>query len=58
VEVKAAATLSSNDVRSLQALATAAGKHWVRGCGAYAGTEVIPFSANLHGVPISRLWSA
>jgi hypothetical protein len=58
VEVKAAATLSSNDVRSLQALATAAGKHWVRGVVLYAGTEVIPFSANLHGVPISRLWSA
>jgi hypothetical protein len=24
----------------------------------YGGTEVIPFSAKLHGVPISRLWSA
>jgi predicted AAA+ superfamily ATPase len=58
VEVKAAATLSGNDVRGLQALATAAGKHWVRGVVLYAGTEVIPFSANLHGVPISRLWSA
>jgi predicted AAA+ superfamily ATPase len=58
VEVKAAATLSSNDVRGLQALATAAGKHWVRGVVLYAGTEVIPFSANLHGVPVSRLWSA
>ena len=58
VEVKAAATLSGNDVRGLQALAIAAGKHWVRGVVLYAGTEVIPFSANLHGVPISRLWSA
>jgi hypothetical protein len=58
VEVKASATLSSKDVRGLQALATAAGKHWVRGVVLYAGTEVIPFSANLHGVPISRLWSA
>jgi predicted AAA+ superfamily ATPase len=58
VEVKAAATLSSNDVRGLQALATAAGKHWVRGVVLYAGTDVIPFSANLHGVPIGRLWGA
>jgi predicted AAA+ superfamily ATPase len=58
VEVKAAATLSANDVRGLQALATAAGKHWVRGVVFYTGTEVIPFSANLHGVPMSRLWSA
>jgi hypothetical protein len=58
VEVKAAATLSANDLRGLQALATAAGKHWVRGVVFYTGTEVIPFSANLHGVPMSRLWSA
>jgi predicted AAA+ superfamily ATPase len=57
VEVKAAATLSGNDVRGLQALATAAGKHWGRGVVLYTGTEVIPFSANLHGVPLSRLWS-
>ena len=58
VEVKAAATLSGNDVRGLQGLATAAGKHWVRGVVLYAGTEVIPFSANVHGVPLSCLWSA
>src|SRR5450631_4316028 len=36
VEVKAAATLSGSDVRGLQALATAAGKHWVRGVVLYA----------------------
>jgi predicted AAA+ superfamily ATPase len=57
VEVKAAATLSGNDVRGLQALATTAGKQWVRGVVLYTGTEVIPFSANLHGVPLGRLWS-
>jgi len=45
-------------VRGLQDLATAAGKHWLPGVVLYAGTKVIPFSANLHGVPISRLWSA
>jgi hypothetical protein len=39
-------------------LQAATGKHWVRGVVLYAGTEVIPFSANLHGVPIGRLWSA
>jgi predicted AAA+ superfamily ATPase len=31
VEVKAAPTFSGNDVRGLQALASTAGKHWVRG---------------------------
>jgi predicted AAA+ superfamily ATPase len=58
VEVKAAATLSGNDVRGLQALAATVGKNWLRGVVLYTGTEVIPFSANLHGVPMSRLWSA
>jgi predicted AAA+ superfamily ATPase len=57
VEVKAAATLSGNDLRGLHAFATTAGKQWVRGVVLYTGTEVIPFSANLHGVPLGRLWS-
>ena len=57
IEVKAAATLSSNDVRGLQALANAAGKKWVRGLVLYTGTEVIPFANNLHGIPVIRLWA-
>jgi len=50
IEVKASSTLSSNDVRGLQALASAAGRKWVRGVVLYTGTEVIPFANNLHGV--------
>jgi hypothetical protein len=57
VEIKASATLSGSDVRGLQALASTAGKHWVRGVVLYTGTQVIPSSANLHGVPKGRLWS-
>ena len=57
VEIKASATLSSKDVSGLQALAEAAGKNWVRGVVLYAGTEVIPFAGNLHGVPFGRLWT-
>jgi hypothetical protein len=57
VEIKAAATLGGNDVRGLQALASAAGRNWVRGVVLYTGTEVIPFSDNLHGVPLAQLWS-
>jgi hypothetical protein len=30
----------------------------MRGVVLYASAEVIPFSDNLHGVPITRLWSA
>jgi predicted AAA+ superfamily ATPase len=55
VEIKASATLGSGDVRGLQALAETAGKNWVRGVMLYAGTEVIPFASNLHGVPFGRL---
>jgi predicted AAA+ superfamily ATPase len=57
IEVKAAATLGSNDVRGLKALADAVGKSWIRGLVLYSGTEVIPFAANLHGVPLNSLWS-
>jgi hypothetical protein len=57
IEVKAAATLGSNDVRGLKALADAVGKSWIRGVVLYSGTEVIPFAADLHGVPLNGLWS-
>lgn len=57
IEVKAAATLGGSDVRGLQTLADAVGKTWVRGVVLYTGSEVVPFSANLHGVPLTRLWS-
>lgn len=57
IEVKASATLSRNDVRGLQALASAAGKKWVRGVVLYTGTEVIPFANNLHGIPVTHLWA-
>lgn len=57
IEVKAAATLGSNDVRGLKALADAVGKSWTRGVVLYSGTEVIPFAADLHGVPLNSLWS-
>ncbi len=57
VEVKASATLHSGDIRGLQALASAAGRRWVRGVVLYAGTEVVPFAGNLHGVPASHLWT-
>ena len=57
VEVKAAASLGASDVRGLQALATAVGKKWVRGVVIYTGATAVPFSANLHGIPIGQLWS-
>jgi hypothetical protein len=57
IEVKASSTLSGTDVRGLRALAETAGKRWVRGVVLYTGTEIIPFAANLHGLPMSHLWA-
>ena len=56
IEIKASATLGGSDVRGLQAMANAAGPRWVRGVVLYTGSEVIPFSSNLHGLPVSQLW--
>ena len=58
IEVKAGATLGGNDVRGLQAMAESVGKRWLRGVVLYTGSEVIPFAADLHGLPMSHLWTA
>ena len=58
IEIKAGATLGGSDVAGLQAMASAAGKRWVRGVVLYTGSDVIPFAANLHGLPMSQLWAA
>jgi hypothetical protein len=57
IELKASATLGGSDFRGLQAMAHAVGKRWVRGVVLYTGTEVIPFASNLHGLPLSHLWT-
>jgi predicted AAA+ superfamily ATPase len=57
IEVKASATLNSGDIRGLQALASTAGGRWIRGVVLYAGTDVVPFASNLHGIPVSHLWA-
>ena len=36
----------------------ALGKRWVRGVVIYTDIEVIPFAANLHGLPVSHMWAA
>jgi len=58
IEIKAGATLGGSDVKGLQAMANAVGKRWVRGVVLYTGSEIIPFAANLHGLPMSQLWAA
>lgn len=56
VEIKSSATLGAKDVHSLQLLADTVGKDWLRGVVLYTGAGVVPFSGNIHGVPMSWLW--
>lgn len=58
IEVKAGATLGGGDIRGLQAPSDTAGDRWVRGVVLHTGNQIIPFSNNLHGLPISHLWAA
>ena len=57
VEVKASATLGSQDTHGLRELSDAVGKNWLRGVVLYAGKEVVPFASNLHGIPMASLWA-
>lgn len=57
VEVKASATLGSQDARGLRELADTVGKNWLRGVVLYTGKEVVPFASNLHGIPMTALWA-
>jgi len=57
IEVKAAGTLNRADTVGLRAMAEEIGSKWVRGVVLYMGTDVIPFSRNLHAVPLQTLWS-
>ena len=56
VEVKASATLGSDDLQGLKALAELAGKPFQRGLLPYTGQHVIPFGRGTHALPISSLW--
>jgi hypothetical protein len=56
IEVKAGTTVTAGDFKGLKALASDAGKRWVRGVLLYSGSEVLPFGENLLAMPISSLW--
>lgn len=57
VEVKASATLSSSDAAPLKKLSKELGARFVRGVVLYSGDAVVPFDKNVHGVPVSALWT-
>lgn len=56
IEVKASATLGTDDLKGMKALAELAGKRFHRGIVLYAGQDVIPFGARIHALPVSALW--
>lgn len=56
VEVKAAATVTPEDVKGLRVLAESLGKQFVRGIVLYTGRTVVPFAENIHALPIETLW--
>lgn len=58
IEVKAAASVKSEDFRWLKAFAEETKRKFHRGVVLYTGAESIPFAANLHALPISALWTA
>lgn len=56
IEVKAAATVKSSDLRGLKRLSTLAGDQFVLGVILYDGLETLPIGDRLWAVPISTLW--
>ncbi len=57
IEVKAGATLGTNDIKGMKALAEIAGKRFHRGIVLYGGQDTIPFGSRIHAMPINTLWA-
>jgi hypothetical protein len=56
IEVKASATVGSQDFKGLRALAEMTGEHFQRGIVLYTGMEPLPFGPQLHALPLQALW--
>lgn len=57
VEVKAGATVRSEDFKGLRYLQEKAGPALVAGVVLYTGSDAVPFGEDLWAVPMSSLWS-
>ncbi len=58
IEVKAAATVGSSDLRGLRKLAALAADRFVAGIVLYDGEQTLPVGQRLWAVPLSTLWAA
>jgi uncharacterized protein len=56
VEIKAAATVRSEDFRGMRHLANRLGKDLLVGLVLYTGAETLPFGPRFRAMPISALW--
>lgn len=56
IEVKASATVKSNDFNGLRALADACGSRFAGGVVLYDSADVVPFGEKLIAAPLSALW--
>lgn len=57
IEVKAGATIGASDLGGLRTFSEQIGPKFRRGIVLYSGREIVPFSANLHALPLSSLWT-
>lgn len=56
VEVKAGATVRTQDLAGLRNLATHVGERFVAGIVLYTGQQTLPFGEKLRAVPLDALW--
>lgn len=57
IEVKAAATVRSEDFRGLNHLAQRLGGDLIAGFVLYTGSQTLPFGPRFRAMPISALWA-
>lgn len=56
IEVKASASIGSDDLIGLKQLREISGSKWVRGIVLHSGPAITGFDKDLHAVPMSALW--
>jgi len=56
IEIKASATVKSNDFGGLRTLAEACKERFAHGVVLYDSTDLVPFGENLAAAPLSCLW--
>jgi predicted AAA+ superfamily ATPase len=58
IEVKAGATVHTQDLSGLRNLASRAGERFVAGYVLYTGQQTLPFGDKIRAVPLAALWQA